>query len=282
MSHPYDPDRPAQPQSPPPWESGPAVPPASGEQTYQRGPEGFTPPPLPDRRTTQQNHNGSWSPTQPYGVPPKRSWARRHKVLTGIGAFILIGAIGSAIGGSGGNDSNGDRALVAATPTMPPISSEQAAANSSAAGHMPTADGVDDSPTAAPTTAVPRTAAPTTTQAKPKPAPNPKPPAEPDLTTSQKQAIGSAESYLGFQAFSRKGLIQQLSSSAGEGFSVADATFAVDHITVNWKEQAVRSAKEYLQFEHFSRAGLIQQLSSSAGEGFTRAEATYAADKVGL
>ena len=44
-------------------------------------------------------------------------------------------------------------------------------------------------------------------------------------------------------AFSRKGLIHQLSSDAGSGFSKADATFAVDHIKVNWNEQAAKAAQ---------------------------------------
>jgi len=82
--------------------------------------------------------------------------------------------------------------------------------------------------------------------------------------------------------FSRAGLIHQLSSSAGEGFSKADATFAVDHLNVNWNEQAVESAKSYMSMGGFSRAGLIEQLSSSAGEGFTYAQAVYAANAVGL
>ncbi len=57
--------------------------------------------------------------------------------------------------------------------------------------------------------------APETTQA---PAPKPKPapaPAKPTLTNSQEQAIGAAEDYLDYMAFSRKGLIHQLSSDAG-------------------------------------------------------------------
>jgi hypothetical protein len=82
--------------------------------------------------------------------------------------------------------------------------------------------------------------------------------------------------------FSRAGLIQQLSSKAGEGFKTADAIFAVNHITVDWNKEAVESAKSYLQTGGMSRAGLIQQLSSNAGEQFTPAQATYAANHVGL
>ena len=85
-----------------------------------------------------------------------------------------------------------------------------------------------------------------------------------------------------FTAFSRKGLIRQLSSDAGDGYSKADATYAVDHIEVNWNEQAAKSAKSYLDMTHFSRKGLIQQLESSAGDGYTHAQAVYGVNKAGL
>lgn len=96
------------------------------------------------------------------------------------------------------------------------------------------------------------------------------------FTISQQNAIDKAGSYLDFTAFSRKGLIQQLEF---EGFSKADATFAVDHITVDWNDQAWKKAKEYLDFSSFSRKGLIEQLEY---EGFTNAQATYGVNKVGL
>ena len=82
--------------------------------------------------------------------------------------------------------------------------------------------------------------------------------------------------------FSRDGLIKQLSSPYGSGYTKADATFAVDHLNVDWNQQAVRSAKDYLSMTHFSRAGLIEQLSSPYGSGYTVAQATYAANNVGL
>ena len=104
----------------------------------------------------------------------------------------------------------------------------------------------------------------------------------PPLTNSQEQAIGSARDYLATSSFSRKGLIQQLSSAYGEGFSVLDATFAVDYLKVDWNEQAARSAKAYLEVSHFSRAGLIHQLESDAGEGFTHAQAVYGVKAAGL
>lgn len=81
--------------------------------------------------------------------------------------------------------------------------------------------------------------------------------------------------------FSRDGLIQQLSSDAGDGYDVGDATVAVDSLDVDWKEEAVRSAKIYLSMSGFSCNGLIEQLSSSAGDKYTRSQATYGAKQAG-
>jgi hypothetical protein len=119
---------------------------------------------------------------------------------------------------------------------------------------------------------------------EPSPAPAapaaPAEPAEPELTSGQENALESGQSYVDMSGFSKQGLIQQLSSSAGEGFSKADAVFAANHVDVNWNDEAVESAQDYLDMSSFSRDGLIEQLSSSAGEGFTLAQAQYAADKV--
>jgi hypothetical protein len=103
-----------------------------------------------------------------------------------------------------------------------------------------------------------------------------------NYTESQQQAIGSAQDYLSSQAFSKRGLIQQLSSNYGEGFNKADAVFAVNHIDVDWNSEAAKSAQEYLSTGHFSCSGLVQQLESSYGEGFTHAQAVYGAKQAGL
>lgn len=112
-------------------------------------------------------------------------------------------------------------------------------------------------------------------------APKPKPTVAP-LTVEQENAVQSAKSYLDFGAFSRKGLIRQLSSDAGEGYPLKVATFAVDSLHINYNEQAAKSAKEYLTIGPFSRNGLIEQLSSDAGEGFTHSQAVYGVNKAGL
>lgn len=102
-----------------------------------------------------------------------------------------------------------------------------------------------------------------------------------NLTGPQKNAVRSAKSYLSFSGFSRRGLIGQLSSAYGDGYSVADATIAVDSLSVDWNAQAVRSAENYLKMMGFSCNGLIEQLSSDAGDKYTRSQAAYGAQQAG-
>lgn len=97
------------------------------------------------------------------------------------------------------------------------------------------------------------------------------------LTGPQNNALRSAKQYLSMQGFSRNGLINQLSSSAGDGYAVSDATAAVDSLDIDWNKEAARSAAQYLSMQGFSCKGLIQQLSSSAGDKYTVAQATYGA-----
>jgi hypothetical protein len=61
------------------------------------------------------------------------------------------------------------------------------------------------------------------------------------MTVSQANAVEAAEKYLSMAAFSRSGLIQQLSSKHGEGFPRADAVYAVDHLAVNWRPSGRQS-----------------------------------------
>lgn len=102
-----------------------------------------------------------------------------------------------------------------------------------------------------------------------------------NLTASQANAARSAEQYLSMTGFSRDGLIHQLSSSAGDGYALSDATAAVDSLDVDWNENAARSAKQYLDISGFSCQGLIEQLSSRAGDKYTVEQATYGARQAG-
>jgi Host cell surface-exposed lipoprotein len=77
-------------------------------------------------------------------------------------------------------------------------------------------------------------------------------------------------------AFSRTGLIKQLKY---EGFSISDATYAVDAVSPNWNLQAAKAAQSYLDSMAFSRSGLIEQLEY---EGYTAQQAVYGVNQTGL
>jgi hypothetical protein len=124
-------------------------------------------------------------------------------------------------------------------------------------------------------------APPATTQPTQPAPPTTTAPTTPPLTQQQKSAAASAKQYLSTQAFSQQGLINQLDSSAGDGYSVNDATVAVDSLTVDWNAEAVQAAKAYLQTQPFSCTDLINQLDSSAGDQYTVAQATYGATQAG-
>ena len=96
-----------------------------------------------------------------------------------------------------------------------------------------------------------------------------------ELSIEEKNAIRSAQGYISFMAFSRKGLIGQLTF---EGYSQEAATNAVDALNIDWNEQAAKSAQSYVDMMAFSRSGLIQQLEF---EGYTREQAEYGATAVG-
>ena len=98
-----------------------------------------------------------------------------------------------------------------------------------------------------------------------------------DWTNEQKNAYKSAKQYLQFMAFSRQGLVDQLSSEYGDGYPEDVAEFAVSQLEergeVDWDEQAEKSAREYLNYSSFSKSELIDQLSSEYGGKFTREQA---------
>lgn len=97
-----------------------------------------------------------------------------------------------------------------------------------------------------------------------------------EVTTSQRNALLKAASYLRMGGFSYKSLQEQLEY---EGFSAEDSSFACDHCGADWMVQAEQKARSYMKFMSFSRAGLIEQLEF---EGFTAEQASHGADTVGL
>lgn len=177
---------------------------------------------------------------------PPKNWFLRHKILSGVGVFFLLGVIGTAVNG-------GSSTTVAPLATDGTSSVPSGAASSAPVGETP------------PTVRAPE--------------PSLEPSAKPKETSGQKNARESAEGYLSFSPFSRKGLIRQLSSDVGGGFSVADATYAVDALNTDYNEQAYKAAKNYLSISPFSRKSLIRQLSSDVADGYTTKQATFGADK---
>jgi hypothetical protein len=234
LTQPPGPQNPEQPQ----WQPGGWGAPPSG---YQQSPPGSQPP--PGYGSPPGSPQGGFIPTGPR--PPRKRSAARIGCLSVLGLFaliVIIVAIASAVGGNKGSGNNAG------------------SSNSSGSSQSPAA--------------VVQSSAPAAVQSS---APPP-----PQYTASQQQAIQAAESYLSEgQGFSKVGLIGQLDSSAGNGFSYADALFAVNHVTVNWDQQAIDSAKSYLTSgQGFSYNGLLQQLTSQAGEGFSMSEATFALNHI--
>jgi hypothetical protein len=214
---------------------------------------------MPDPRTPyvpgQPTPNEYWPPqptasTQGLAEQDMRAPAPRKNRLwllfVAVGALFIVIAVTVGIAlGSGSNDT-----------TTGIITSDT------------TRDPTPEATTEAPTEAT--TAAPTATKATRA------------VSVEEQNAIQAAKDYLDYGAFSRKGLIRQLSSDAGEGYPVKLATRVVDSLHVDWKEQAYLSAKSYLEYDSFSRNGLIRQLESDAGEGFSHAQAVYGVTKAGL
>jgi hypothetical protein len=138
----------------------------------------------------------------------------------GFAGLMLLGVIGTIFGA--GETKTEPKAAPVAEKVEP--AKGDTAAIEKVAGQVEAAVGG----TAEQTDAKPKPKAP----AQPKPEP-PAQPAEPEMTPEQANALESAQSYVDMSGFSRNGLIQQLSSSAADGYSRADATFAADHVDVN-------------------------------------------------
>ena len=106
------------------------------------------------------------------------------------------------------------------------------------------------------------------------------------LDKTTQNAYRAGIDYLNVLNFSRQGLIDQLSSEYGSGYTLEQAQNAVAAIEadgkVDWRQEAVDSANGYLEFMPFSRSELIDQLTSEYGEKFTQEEAEYAVNQVGL
>lgn len=95
-----------------------------------------------------------------------------------------------------------------------------------------------------------------------------------------KDAYTDALIYVDMTGYSRQGLIDQLTSEWGNGYSVEDATKAVDALEANgevdWNEQAVKAALNYIESMSYSEKTTLEELQSEYSGKFTKEQAEYA------
>jgi hypothetical protein len=222
--------------------------------------------------------DGSSAADRAVDTQEKKSWFARHKVLTAVGAFVLLIAAVGALNGAG--DRNEES--VAAAPISSAgvrddeksaeeiASDEEDEAERLAAEEAEAAAKAEEERLAEEQRLAEEAAAAEAAAAE----------AARIGSVAQQNAYRSATSYLDYTAFSRSGLINQLEF---EGFGVADAEFAIARLEgeggVDWNAQAAASAASYLDYTSFSRSGLIDQL---VFEGFTAEQAEYGVSTTGL
>ena len=103
---------------------------------------------------------------------------------------------------------------------------------------------------------------------------------EDNIPTEYKSALRKAKLYADTMNMSKTGIYDQLTSEYGEKFTVEAAQYAIDNITVDWKENALKKAKLYQETMSMSPAAIYDQLISEYGEKFTAEEAQYAIDNL--
>jgi hypothetical protein len=227
----------------------------------------------------------------PYGVPtnttptgPRKRFSLGRKGWIAVGG-VGIFAVGLTIGASGASNSSEIDSQAASISkleselddrddTIDSLRSEQNALEDTIDDNETTIAALEEEPTEAePVEAETVVEAPTP---EPEPAVEPAPANPPTtLTLSQQNAVRQGESYLDYSGFSRSGLIDQLEY---EGYSIADAEFAVDTIAPDWNAEAAESAQSYIDYSSFSRQGLLDQLLY---EGFTPEQANFGVGAVG-
>ena len=103
---------------------------------------------------------------------------------------------------------------------------------------------------------------------------------EDNIPTEYKSALRKAKIYADTMNMSKTGIYDQLTSEYGEKFTVEAAQYAIDNITVDWKENALKKAKLYQETMSMSPAAIYDQLTSEYGEKFTAEEPQYAIDNL--
>lgn len=234
-------------------------------------------------------HQPQWQPTNP-PTPPvqQQSWFARNKVLSvvlGVSLIFVLCCCGAGVLALAG-DVDTDSTSSASEESAESAADTESDDTSDVAEETSETSETAKKPSSSSSSSEPeKEKAPAKKEKTKEPQPAKEPTSKkPTMSTEQKNAIQAAEDYLDFMPFSKKGLVQQLSSDAGDGYPKDVAEKAVEEIEpdVDWNEQAVKAAENYQDLMPMSRSEMINQLSSDAGEGFTQEQAEHAADEVGL
>lgn len=100
-------------------------------------------------------------------------------------------------------------------------------------------------------------------------------PSAESVTVGMEKALDSAKFHLSSASYSKKALAALLES---DGYSAAEAAFAVENCGADWNKEAFKTAKELLSFSSFSKEALVFQLEI---KGFTHEEALFGAEQNG-
>ena len=96
---------------------------------------------------------------------------------------------------------------------------------------------------------------------------------------SLQSAFDSAKYYLdNEEGGSKHALLQRVALGVPERYSKAEATYAVNHVRVDWNARAVEGAKGRLESQGLSKRSLMWYLT--AADGYSKSEATYAVSRV--
>lgn len=261
---------PTAPQTPAGWYPAPQ---ANGELRYWNGVQWLepavasTPPAVPTDTSVPKKKLKWWA------------W-----VLIALGALIVVGGIGSALGGGSSDEgaavapTKSPSETVESTPeapvmvSIPDFAGQTADAAASALSALGLKAELTTNGDATVTATDPAAGTSVEEGATVKIIATEKP----QLSVSQQNAVRKAEQYLNTMAFSRQGLIDQL---VYEGYPIEDATFGVDYPQTDWNAQAAAKAQNYLDTMPFSRQSLIEQL---VYEGFSQEQAEFGVAAVGL
>lgn len=220
-----------------------------------------------------QGHFGT-HPAQPASPPKKKGGCLK----IGCGGLLAVLLLGMVIAALGGGPKKAPQNAVSTSSAPTSSTSASRAESNTEASRAPSAP----TPTTAP--AVPVSSEPTGADESATPEVS-EPGTADSSTTEESGEIGAAKdaarNYLETMPFSKRGLVQQLSSDAGDKYPLAVATAAVNSLSdVDWSAQATKAARNYLETMPFSKRGLIQQLSSEAGDKYPIADATSAVNSL--